>query len=215
MHDPLEQDSLAPGRLHVVPQPPQLLNVLSWRSQPFALLPSQLPKPLAQVPRVHEPVLQLSLALFRLQLVPHPLQLVRVLSRASHPFAGFPSQSPKPGLQVLTEQVPPPQPPVPLAMLHAMPQPLQFVVVSREVSQPLPEIPSQSPRSGAQLDSSQAPVMHVGVPPERLHGTPQPPQLVSVRRLVSQPLAASPSQSSQPVAQAVIRHDPVEHSPLA
>lgn len=142
---PVEQLSLAPGRLQTVPQPPQLVRVFRRLSHPLAPLPSQLPKPLLQVPRRQLPVLQLSLAFARLQVFPQPPQFVRVFKRASQPLPAVPSQSSKPLLQRLTPQLPPGQVPVPLAMLQLRPQPPQLDVVAREVSQPFAPMPSQSP----------------------------------------------------------------------
>jgi len=58
MHD---SDALA--RSQVLPQPPQLARfVLVSTSQPLVALPSQLAKPALQAPRVHTPLLQVSLA---------------------------------------------------------------------------------------------------------------------------------------------------------
>lgn len=65
-----------------------------------------------------------------------------------------------------------------------------------------------------QLEIAQAPDEQVGVAFARVHVVPQEPQSVTVRMLVSQPLAELPSQSSKPGAQVETRHVPVEQSPV-
>ncbi len=146
-----------------MPQPPQSPSVLSGVSQPFASLPSQLPKPglhdaIAQVPPEH-----VAVAFARVQVVPHAPQLVRVSSARSQPFAPLPSQLPKPGSHASIAQVPEPQSVVAFARVHSVPQPPQLVVVRSEVSQPFASKLSQLPQPSSHDWIAQAPVEHVGV----------------------------------------------------
>ena len=71
------------------PQLPQLAAfVVRLISQPFAALPSQLPKPLSQLETWQLPELQLVAALLSAQLLPHWPQCVLVLRRCSQPSPG-------------------------------------------------------------------------------------------------------------------------------
>jgi hypothetical protein len=67
-----------------------------FTSQPFAALPSQLPKPALHVPSVHVPEEHDSAAFAKSHTAPHVPQLVFVVSLVSQPFAALPSQLPKP-----------------------------------------------------------------------------------------------------------------------
>ena len=82
----------------------------------------------------------------------------------------------------------------PLALVQAVPQAPQLVVVFRAVSQPLGSLPSQLPEPELQELIAQLPVEQVAVALARLHAVPQAPQLVVVFREVSQPLLALLSQ---------------------
>jgi hypothetical protein len=65
--------------LHAAPHEPQLVSVLRGASHPFALFPSQLPKPETHPPKVHVPVAQLgAVALTGLHATPHAPQFVVV-----------------------------------------------------------------------------------------------------------------------------------------
>jgi hypothetical protein len=91
-----------------VPQRPQLVTLLDVSaSQPLVGVPSQSWKlPVQdvtmQAPATHEPT-----ALAGAHLAPQALQLlVSVLRLTSQPLTGLPSQSAKPGSQVLIPQTP-------------------------------------------------------------------------------------------------------------
>ena len=80
--------------LQACPQPPQFPGVvLVLISQPLTGLPSQLPYPELHVVSWQVPEAHVSEALARSQGVPHVPQLVVVLSGASQPLLGLPSQS--------------------------------------------------------------------------------------------------------------------------
>lgn len=82
-------------------------------------------------------------------------------------------------------------------------------VTPRSVSHPFVALPSQLPQPGSHAPSVQTPVVHDSAAWSRAHGTPQPPQLVRERTLVSQPSSARPLQSAQPVL-----HDSIWHVPV-
>lgn len=76
-----------------LPQEPQLaMLVCVFVSQPFDPFESQLANPGLQLPRVHTPLTQLSLALAKSQTALHAPQSVRVLILRSQPLSGLPSQ---------------------------------------------------------------------------------------------------------------------------
>jgi hypothetical protein len=100
---PVEQDAaVALAGLHETPQPPQLLKVFSWVSQPLVGLPSQSPYPALHEAIWQVPVEQVPVALAGLHETPQPPQLLVVFSGVSHPLFGLPSQSPYPAAQVGT-----------------------------------------------------------------------------------------------------------------
>jgi hypothetical protein len=76
--------------------------------------------------------------------VPQVPQFVAVVSEASQPLAGLPSQSPKPDEQAPVAQEPPTQLGVPFAVVQALPHVPQLAVVVTDTSQPLAGLPSQS-----------------------------------------------------------------------
>ena len=147
------------------PQMPQLVVVLSGASQPVATLLSQLPNPLVQAiehaPRLHEGV-----PLVLLQALPQTPQLpALVCVFVSHPLAAVPSQLPKPVVQDESVHVPVAQDGLAFEKLQGTPHPPQFVKLLSCVSQPLPELPSQSPKPAVQLEIPQTPFTQLGVPP--------------------------------------------------
>jgi hypothetical protein len=103
---------------------------------------------------------------------------------------------------------------VPLILLHALPQPLQFdVSVLRLTSQPLAGLPSQSAKPGLQA-IWQLPLTHEGLPLLFEQTLPHEPQLLtSLYVLISQPLLRLPSQFAQPALQ-LMPQLPVVHVAL-
>jgi hypothetical protein len=87
------------------------------------------------------------------------------------------------------------QPPTACALVHTSVQVRQWSLVNFAVSQPLPSLPSQFRKLVPQLATVQVPVAHEGVAFASVQELPQTPQLVAVRRSVSQPLVGLPSQS--------------------
>ena len=125
-------------------------------SHPLAALPSQSPKPALHEATAQAPVAQLPVPLAGAHADAAAAAVGSVSSAVSHPFAGLPSQSPKPGLHEATAQAPVAQLPVPLAGAQAMPQPPQLASVSSAVSQPFAGLPSQSPKPGLHEATAQA-----------------------------------------------------------
>ena len=129
---------------------------------------------------------------------PQAPQLVTEYSEASQPSAETPLQSPYPGLQEATAQVPVAQLVVALGRVQDTPHTAQFVVVRRLVSQPSPVTPLQLPNPTVQEEIVHVPEPQVVVAFGRLQLAPHDPQLVSEVSEVSQPSARLPLQSPQP-----------------
>jgi hypothetical protein len=89
--DAQEEDALA--RSHASPQAPQLTALVSGDSQPLAGLPSQSPKPAAQLAVPHAPLTQLGVPAAVEQELPHAPQALTLFSEVSQPLLGRPSQS--------------------------------------------------------------------------------------------------------------------------
>jgi hypothetical protein len=101
-------------------------------------------------------------------------------------------------LQVVTWQVPVEQDSAAFCSEHVEPQLPQLVSVVSEVSQPSFGSPLQLPQPVEQLGLQTPAEVHCVVPWAFVQETPQAPQLLTVVRLVSQPLETSPSQFAQP-----------------
>jgi len=193
-------------------QAPQFsVSVLRSDSQPLATLPSQSPRPPAQVvvhtPREHMPMPQ------ERPQVPQFAPLVSVFT--SQPFMGFMSQSAKPAAHVTTVQAPAAQPcSATLSSAQALPQrPQCWALVAVLVSQPVVESPSQSPKPALHVSIAQALIRHAADALRTVQVRRQAPQFIpSERASVSQPLVASPSQSTNPSAHCS-RHAPITQAP--
>jgi hypothetical protein len=144
----------------------------------------------------------------------HEPQFAVVVSEVSHPFAGLPSQSSKPGSHAETRQLPLEQSPLAFAGEQIAPHAPHAMLVFKRVSQPLAVTPSQLPKPGSHPVSEHAPAAHEAAPFGNEHGTPHAPQSVRVRIDRSHPLPGFMSQSSKPAEQVVTRQVPVEQSPL-
>lgn len=148
-----------------------------------------------QLPELHDAVLWGSR-----QDTPQAPQFVAELSWLSQPLGALLSQLPKPGSQLGTQAKVPGEPWhgfVPWALVQALPQVAQFVVVPSVVSQPGDdELQSAYP-------PLQVPMLQVMVVPAMVHvagafgnehDVPQLPQSLSVTTLRSQPLSGLLSQ---------------------
>jgi hypothetical protein len=121
-------------------------------------------------------------------MVPQPPQFaVLFVVAVSQPLPTFASQLPKPAAQVMP-QTPDEQNASPLVVLHARPQPPQFLALcSVFVSQPLAVFPSQSANGGMHEEISQVPLVQVVLAFGSTHCCPHAPQLSGVDRSASQP----------------------------
>jgi hypothetical protein len=193
--------------------PPQLFgSLLVCVSQPSTARWSQSWKPALHDATVHAPPAQPAVPFASLQTCPQVPQLfVSAPVSVSHPFAGLPSQSAKPGLHAATVHIPFVQPPMPFAMLHRTPQPPQlFGSFSVLISQPSALFPSQFAKPGLHAAMPQVPFVHAGVALAVTHGVPHAPQLLGlVLVLTSQPSAAEWSQSWKPAL-----HEPMPQVPF-
>lgn len=174
---PVAHDVFAFGYAHVTPQPPQLLRVLRFVSQPFAYKPSQSEKPglherTAQLPAVH-----VGVPLATKQVIPQPPQwFVSVVVVVSQPFIELPSQSRLPAAHIDTPQVllrHAGVPPCGGQTMPQVPQLLTFDVVL--ISHPFATLRSQLAKPTLQV-IEHMPVEHAGVPLFVLHAAPQLPQ---------------------------------------
>jgi hypothetical protein len=197
---PAEQVGVPLADEHAAPHPPQLaVLVLMFVSQPFELLPSQLPKPASQPTSWQVPLAHDSVAFAMSQATPHAPQLVSVFRLVSQPLVGSPSQFANPEAQVGT-QAPPVHVVVPLALEQTFPQEPQFAeLVLRFASQPSAALPSQFPKPALHVRIPHVPDEHVAVAFKSEQTVPQLPQFaVLLCVFVSQPFVASPSQFPQP-----------------
>jgi len=146
---PLEHDAVPFALEHEAPHAPQFVRLeLRLVSQPFAALPSQLPKPALQAVSWQVPVAQEAEAFVKLHVVPQAPQDDRVLRLVSQPSVGSPLQFANPEAQVGVH-VPPVQLVEPFALVHVRQQVPQFdVLVLRFASQPFEALPSQFPNPG-------------------------------------------------------------------
>ncbi len=199
----LLQNELALARPgHALAHAPQWLALLVVLvSQPLVALPSQLPKPAPHDATWHEPEAHVALPLLTLHVRPHIPQWLLLLSAVSQPFAGIASQLPKPAVQLERVHAPAVHAAAPLANEHALPHIPQCAVESREVSQPLAALPSQSPK----------PALHVNLQAELEHETvafaragqalPQEPQCEALLVVLTQDIPQSVSPAPQPLTQ--------------
>jgi hypothetical protein len=195
-HAPLPQVADALANVHFVPQALQLFaSVLRLTSQPLAAEPSQLPEPAVHAPIVQVLLTQLAAALANVHLVPHPPQLfTSFVVLVAQVAPGGQVASPAP--QVLYPHAPAVHTGVPPVVGHLVPQALQlFTSDVRFTSQPLTGLPSQLAKPAVHVPIAQVPLLHVA---EALVYAQTVLQLLqcagSVLRLISQPLAAAPSQ---------------------
>ncbi len=189
-HAPLVHADAPLEKRQVKPQAPQLLTLVSAVSQPLPALPSQSPKPAlhwnAQRPA------QKGVALAgRAQALPQAPQFAGSLARSRQ----APVQSVWPETQVATQAPAAQRCPAPQALPQAPQLALSAWVFT---SQPFIALLSQLAKPWAHAPRAQPELTQLPLALAKLQRTPQPPQLVSASRLVSQPFVASPSQSPKP-----------------
>jgi len=199
------------------PQAPQLIlldNKLT--SQPSVLFALQFPNP--ELHTIEQtPEIQTGAELGRVgQTNPHEPQLVVVATLVSQPFAVFPSQFAKPGLQLTIVQLPLTHAVVALGTVHTLPQvPQLFILVLISISQPFEVIKSQFLKFVLQLTIEQTPPTHAAVAFGSAHAFPHVPQFAKlVFRLISHPSVLFPLQFAKPVKQ-VNEQTPAVHVVVA
>jgi hypothetical protein len=202
---PFEQAVVPFAFVHFVPQAAQLFTlVLRFVSQPSFEPVEQLPKPELHELIEHAPSAQVAVPFAVLHaVVQAPQWAMLVCVFASQPLAAFPSQLPNPLLQVPSVHTLLTHVSLAFARLHTVPHAPQFArLVVRSVSQPLAELPSQSPLPVLQVAIPHTPFTQFGVPPVDGQTCPHAPQLfTSVLSAVSQPSFGLPLQSLYPDAQ--------------
>lgn len=153
------------------------------------------------MPSVQALAKQLAVALAKLHALSQAPQCdVLFVVFVSQPLDVAPSQFANPELHAMP-QVPLEQLGVPFELEQTLPHPPQLLTLLPVlVSQPLLASPSQLPNPTVQSTSSHTPVEQLAVALARAHCTPQAPQSLVVRRLVSQPSLGLPLQSAQPAA---------------
>jgi hypothetical protein len=186
----------------LVHEPQWLTSVVS-----FTQAPVQFVRPLPQVV-VHTPLEHTVPPGHTLPHDPQLPPLARTLT--SQPFAGLPSQSAKPGLQVPIAHVPAAQLALAFGNEHVMPHPPQsFTSLPRvAVSQPSAGLPLQSPQPLAHAPTTHAPAEHAfTVTCGSAHAPAQLPQwLTSVCSFTQ-----LPEQLVSPAPHVVV-HVPLEHT---
>jgi hypothetical protein len=202
---------------HAISQPPQLATEACVSvSQPFAAIPSQSSNPASQSSTKHAPEEHPGVPFCTSHTTSQPPQFwTSALVGSSHPFAASPSQSPKPAEHV-NEHVPEAHAGSLFAgAWQALSHALQFEAdVLRFTSQPSSSTPLQSSNPGSHTPSEHTPAEHSAVPFGAEHTTPQPPQFwTSALVGCSQPVLASPSQSSNPASH-TSEHAPAWHTAI-
>ncbi len=212
--------------LHTRPAPQTVPHAPQWAalvskpvSHPFAVMPSQSPKPAVHAV-AHAPVTHVAVV-FGVpspgHMRPHAPQLRGSLCNcASQPFTALPSQFAKPALQAARSHAPAAQRPTPFAGAHARPHAPQFaVLLVGSVSQPFEGSPSQFANPVVHAPITHDPVEHAAPAWAKAHAFPHIPQLARLLRVsASQPFAGLPSQSPAPAVHASAQR-PATHDAVA
>jgi hypothetical protein len=191
---PAVHEAEALAKVHTLPHAAQLPTVERSVSQPFIGLPSQSPKPAAQLrpqwPAVHTAVLFDPLG----HTVPHAPHAAGSLVRSWQ----SPEQLVRPARQVAVH--PPDEHTCPAG--HTVPHAPQLALsVWVFTSQPSLGAPLQSTKPVSHAPIAQWPAVHKSAAWAKLQTLPHAPQLAAVFSAVSQPLVGSPSQSPKPAVQ--------------
>jgi hypothetical protein len=131
---------------HDVLHVPQVVADARFASHPFDAIPSQSENPAAHT-KLHDPTVHVEIPFEgALHDVPHAPQFAALVARlASHPFAGFRSQSSNPGAQLVIVHAPAVHTAFAFARLHAFPHRPQFAgSEARDASHPSTMLPLQS-----------------------------------------------------------------------
>ncbi len=205
-HTSPAQVAVAFAREHAELHAPQCASESSEFSQPFRLIPSQLPHPGLQVEMLHTSPAQVAVAFARVQAVLQAPQFARLSSESSQPFTLFASQLPQPGLQVAMLHTSPEQVAVAFARVQAVLQAPQFARLSSEFSQPFESIESQLPQPELQEEIAHTSPEQVPVAFARVQAVLHAPQFARLSSEFSQPFESIASQLPQPELQVEIAH---------
>jgi hypothetical protein len=204
VHAPLTQVGVARGKLHALPQVPQLpTDVVRSTSQPSEVIPLQLPRPGMHTVLLHIPMAQLGVPPTVEHITPHPEQCKALVSMlVSQPLAGFRSQSAKRPVQGPRVQTPRAQVALAFAKVHPLPQRPQCEVLVRvSASQPLAGLPSQSAKPVRHAPREQVPAAQTAVALGKVHPLPQRPQLLMSVATVEQVIPHSVCMGGQMIRQ--------------
>ena len=208
---PAAHAAVALASAHALPHAPQWVAlVLLLVSQPVMTLESQSAKPRLHV-NPHVPAMHAGAALAKPgQTVPHIPQLLTSVAAAAHTLEA--AQYEVPIGQTLAHTDPAQRKSAPQTVPHAP----QLALVLVGVSQPLAATPSQSAKPGLHAATAQRPAAQLAVALARVQMVPHAPHAEAVvPRLVSQPLAAIPSQSPKPASHAATTQAPPMHAGAA
>ena len=216
-HPPDRHAPMAFAGAHTLPQPPQLARLEPrLTSQPFAELPSQSAKPLAHT-KEHADDAQVAEAFVRdgHGAPQRPQFVMDAVRSVSQPLASLPSQFPEPALHAASTHAPATHDGDAWAKPHARPHEPQLDVFEASVtSHPSAGSPLQSAKPALHRATAQAPAVHAATPSATRQTAPHVRQFItSAWRSVSQPFAATPSQSARPGAHVERVHTPPEHDP--
>jgi hypothetical protein len=207
-HAPAAQVDVALGSAHARPQAPQCAAAVSVLvSQPLEATASQSPEPATQRSTVHAPAAHpFDATLGSEHALPHAPQLA-----GSTEVLAQNALAPVPQVASGAAQVVPHTPPEHTRpAVQAVPHAPQLALSVRVfTSQPLAGFVSQSAKPAAQAAMAHAPAAQLAVALGSAHARPHAPQwATAVRVLVSQPFAATASQSPKPAAQRATVHAP-------
>jgi hypothetical protein len=161
----------------MTPQPPQLLSVFRFVSQPFEYKPSQSANPLAHERTAQLPAVHVGVPLATKHAMPQPPQLfTSVVVVVSQPLPALPSQSPLPAAHIDTPHTLLTQAGVPPCGGQTIPHALQLLTFDVVlISHPLVTLLSQFAKPTLHW-IEHIPPMHDAVPLFVLHAAPHEPQ---------------------------------------
>ena len=214
-HAPATHVEVALDSAQTRPQAPQFATLVPRSiSQPLPAVPSQSPKPPVHRTTVHAPDAQpLAATRASAQTVPHAPQLAGSLAVLAQNVAGAVPQVRSGAAQVVPQMPPEHTRPAAQAVVHAPQLALSVRVLT---SQPSDGLALQSAKPAAHVTRVQTPALQAEVALGSAQVRPHAPQLaIVVWVLVSQPLAAVPSQSPKPAAHPTTVQTPAAQPPAA
>jgi hypothetical protein len=209
-HTPARHTGVPPEVMHALPHAPQWASLVRVSvSQPLPAVLSQSPKPVVQLATRHAPPAQAAVALARAHIAPQRPQCATLVAvSTSQPLVALPSQSAADPIHAAMPHTPAVQREAAPGALQALSQRPQWETLVARSKHPSPH--TDCPPGQV---SVHAPIAHTRPLAQAL---PQAPQWVLALRVsTSQPLAALPSQSPRPVAQAATAQAPLSQRAVA